>query len=248
MKYRNYSCALLLALLACAASGCSHQALSRATFEQNSTVNDIQYTEILQNLALFSKSPTALPWAVGMVSGEVTVTDELKTIGASRRWEQFWGIQPITDPRLLLKLQRLYQWQFGYYADNGGYGQLHDYATDKDPLHWQAYQHELANDLVSGLSPPFPARNVLDLLPLPGSGKPWFTFGLNVESTVNSFYSTQYGVVWIYVNNDLNNIEMLSKFSLFVLRLKASTSQNVNYTIQNDAELEKTESQTFDQP
>jgi hypothetical protein len=235
MRYKNYLCALSLVLLA-GVSGCTSNALSRTTFEQTSTINNIQFTEILQNLALFQQSPTALPWAVGIVGGEITVTDNLRTIGASREWEQNWKLLPITDPRVLLRLQRLYQWQFGYYIDDGGYGQVHSYATEKDPELWKSYQQQLATDLVAGLSPPFAVRDVIPLLPLPSSDKPWFNFGLNADSTFNSFYSTQYGLVWIYVNNDPSNVEMLSKFALFVVRLKASTSQNANYLIGNVTE------------
>ncbi len=65
---------LLLAILAC--SGCTHQQLSRSMVQQASTIMNIEYQMVVDNLAMLTYNPAVLPWAIRINDGTVQVNDE----------------------------------------------------------------------------------------------------------------------------------------------------------------------------
>lgn len=59
-----------------AGTGCTHIALERRTVKQASTLADVQYQQVLDNLAAFACNPEALPWHVKLKGGLVQVADQ----------------------------------------------------------------------------------------------------------------------------------------------------------------------------
>lgn len=65
---------LVAALLS--AAGCTHLALECRTVKQASTLTDLQYQQVLDNLAMFACNPDALAWHVKLKDGVVQIADQ----------------------------------------------------------------------------------------------------------------------------------------------------------------------------
>jgi hypothetical protein len=111
--------ALLLGL-----SGCSERYLRFATVSQASTLSELQYKMVLENLAALQDRPGILPWHVSISGGTTQATDigEAQVFfglnsayGASgtRSIVQQWGFNPVTDPDALRLLQIAYRRTMG---------------------------------------------------------------------------------------------------------------------------------------
>ncbi len=57
-------------------SGCGHLGLARRTILHGSTLSDMQYQQVLDNLAMFSCNPDALAWHVKITGGVVQLADQ----------------------------------------------------------------------------------------------------------------------------------------------------------------------------
>ena len=54
-------------------SGCTHTALERRTVNQASTMADLQFHQVLDNLAMFACNPDALAWHLKLAGGTIQV-------------------------------------------------------------------------------------------------------------------------------------------------------------------------------
>ena len=101
--------------------GCTALRLRQRTAHLGSTLPDLQYQQVLDNLAQFAENPGALPWHVNLREGTTQVTDSLSggaavDLGPPTDWlpQLFgsrtvvaqWGMAPVIDP-LELKLLRV---------------------------------------------------------------------------------------------------------------------------------------------
>ena len=129
MRHRTL---LLLAVLSVSA-GCTHRQLASSTVLTAGTVMDIHYRTVLNNLALFSCQPEALPNHIRLADGVVQINDQAGFGGAggftaftssrigidrfgpaaSRGVSEQWGSDAIGDPRDLKALQDLYRTALG---------------------------------------------------------------------------------------------------------------------------------------
>ena len=111
----------LLIFVSLAASGCTATRLRHRTTHLGATVPDLQYQQVLDNLAQFADNPGALPWHVTIREGTTQVTDSLSgggavDLGPPTNWlpQLFgqrtvvaqWGMAPVIDP-IELKLLRV---------------------------------------------------------------------------------------------------------------------------------------------
>ena len=71
---RVWFAVILSASLVCA--GCTHLALERRTVKQASTLTDLQYQQVLDNVAMFCCNKEALPWHLKLSGGLVQVADQ----------------------------------------------------------------------------------------------------------------------------------------------------------------------------
>ena len=68
---------LAAAVLVCAAGGCrTHLALRDSTLLTTSTLADLNYQQVLDNLARFEKNPGAMPSLAVINAGTVNVADQ----------------------------------------------------------------------------------------------------------------------------------------------------------------------------
>ncbi len=111
---------LALALLASLA-GCTADRLRDQTIKQGATFPDLEYQQVLDNLALFAANPAALPWHMNIREGTTQMTDSISAgavidlgppvdwfpqLFGSRTAVVQWGGSPVIDP-LALKLLRI---------------------------------------------------------------------------------------------------------------------------------------------
>jgi hypothetical protein len=109
--------------LACLA-GCTSGRLRQRTINQGATLPELQYQQVLDNLARFASSPDSLPWHVNLREGTTQVTDSLSGGAAldlgppvtwfpqllgSRTAVAQWGVAPVIDATELRLLRIAYR-------------------------------------------------------------------------------------------------------------------------------------------
>ena len=176
-------------------AGCSASRLRDMTVEVTSTLTDLQYQLVLDNLAMMTMNPALIPWHAKLDGGTVQISDDLRgevgvaasQIGSIADWVQGramvmpgrqrtlqWDIVPVTDPKELRDLQAAYQMALGYSTK----------------------------------------ENLLKSLDIPTG---WFEKGTRDEVPPDAVYTGQYRqhVVWVTPAG----IEGLSKLTLIVLSI-----------------------------
>jgi hypothetical protein len=114
----------MILALALAASGCTGHQLRKSTVGQARTLTDLQYQQVLDNLAIFSLDPSTLPWHVSLKTGVAQVTDTgsagaMLSIGSrvtaapnvlgTRSVVEQWSTVPVTDDMTLELLRIAYR-------------------------------------------------------------------------------------------------------------------------------------------
>jgi hypothetical protein len=109
--------------LACS-TGCTAARLRQRTIHQASTLPELQYQQVLENLARFAENPATLPWHVNLREGTTQITDSatggaLVDLGppavtqpqifGSRTVVAQWGMAPVIDPTELRLLRIAYR-------------------------------------------------------------------------------------------------------------------------------------------
>ena len=102
--------------------------LKQRTMHQASTLPELQYQQVLNNLAMFADNPAALPWHVNFREGTTQVTDSasagaavdlgppaetLPQIFGSRTIVVQWGMTPVIDATELRLLRIAYRRAIG---------------------------------------------------------------------------------------------------------------------------------------
>jgi hypothetical protein len=113
--------------LACV-TGCTTGRLRQRTVNQGRTLRELQYQQVLDNLALFSANPSALPWHVNLREGTTQITDSISggaalDIGPPVTWfpqllgsrtaVAQWGMAPVIDATQLRLLRIAYRRALG---------------------------------------------------------------------------------------------------------------------------------------
>lgn len=122
------ACILLIFAVVCTA-GCTAGRLRQRTINQCSTLPELEYQQVLGNLAMFVRNPSALPWHVNLREGTTQITDS-GTAGAlvdlgppavtqpqifgSRTAVAQWGMSPVIDPTELQLLRIAYRRALGF--------------------------------------------------------------------------------------------------------------------------------------
>ena len=119
---------LLVAAGLCCATGCTVGRLRQRTINQGNTLPELQYQQVLDNLAQFAENPSALPWHVNLREGTSQVTDSLSggalvdlgppastqpQLFGSRTVVAQWGMSPVIDATELNLLRVAYRRAFG---------------------------------------------------------------------------------------------------------------------------------------
>ena len=109
-------------------TGCTSGRLRQRTINQGSTLPELQYQQVLDNLALFATHPGSLPWHVNLREGTNQLTDSLSGGAAldlgppvtwfpqllgSRTAVAQWGMSPVIDATELRLLRIAYRRALG---------------------------------------------------------------------------------------------------------------------------------------
>jgi hypothetical protein len=112
---------VILAIGLACATGCTTGRLRQRTINQGSTLPELQYQQVLNNLALFAVNPASLPWHVNLREGTTQITDSVTAgslvdlgppavtqpqIFGSRTAVAQWGMSPVIDA-IELRLLRI---------------------------------------------------------------------------------------------------------------------------------------------
>ncbi len=107
-----------------ALTGCTTGRLRQRTINQGSTLPELQYQQVLDNLAQFATNPSALPWHVNLREGTTQITDSISGGAAldlgppvtwfpqllgSRTAVAQWGMSPVIDATELRLLRIAYR-------------------------------------------------------------------------------------------------------------------------------------------
>lgn len=116
---------LLIGMFVC---GCQHTHLRSLTLKQASTITDLQYQQVVENLALVSVNPDALPHFAIPTGGQSQV-DTAGTASFDQSWPDltrvlhlegqratsgFWSLEPVNDTDKLLRMQCAYRKALGF--------------------------------------------------------------------------------------------------------------------------------------
>lgn len=108
------------------ASGCMNQQLRLATRRNVNTLPDMQYQQVIDNLAAIASKPGLLPYLAVVGQGSIQVTDnrnsslglnittlpflpEILSFGASRNVTGTWSLGTITSPEKIRSMQAHYR-------------------------------------------------------------------------------------------------------------------------------------------
>jgi hypothetical protein len=142
---------VILAVALVCATGCTTGRLRQRTINQGSTLPELQYQQVLNNLALFAANPASLPWHVNLREGTTQITDSVTAgslvdlgppavtqpqIFGSRTAVAQWGMSPVIDATELRLLRIAYR-------------RAHGLAEMPDPEFLDELAHELKDQLAT---------------------------------------------------------------------------------------------------
>ncbi len=123
----------LVGILIVGCAGCTMMSLERHTVAQTDSAVALRYHEVLDNLALIAKDPSALPSYASIFSGTIFVQDQGQ-LGSTNIWpftgavasgsiagasslnrqiSQNWALDPISAPEKLEAMRAACQWAIG---------------------------------------------------------------------------------------------------------------------------------------
>jgi hypothetical protein len=97
--------------------------LKKSTLAQGQTLTDLEYTMVLDNIAMQRQMPGALPWHLKVTQGSIEIADDINGnfdytwgfgvdrtlgVGGGRDWNESWTVVPETDSSHLTALQTAY--------------------------------------------------------------------------------------------------------------------------------------------
>lgn len=209
-----------------AIAGCTHAQLQASTVATASTVMDIHYQMVLDNLARMVRNPSALPSEIRIKQGTVQVSDEFGlyrltfsgtasgSFGgprADRTVSEQWGADAISDPRAIKKLQDLYRTAMRL-------------PPLDDPAFLRQHERREKASKQSGNSDTG-AQTTIDMTHDVPSG--WFHVGVEGQVPDAARYVGHSGAVWVWVMPD--DVGDLSRFTLAMLFItKLGPGENDN--------------------
>lgn len=121
-----------MAISALAQTGCTHMALERHTVRQAATITDVRYQQVMNNLALMARTPSAMPHYALVTGGLAQVDDNVSGTGslmwgwmggdmgssstsqmlggtAQRTKSGNWSLDPLHEPERITAMRCVYQ-------------------------------------------------------------------------------------------------------------------------------------------
>ncbi len=235
MRWMSLAFVLLLPL-----GGCVHQYLQANVIAQTSTLRDMQYQQVMNNLAMFVEDPYTIPSQVKFVNGQAQVSDtasvnyeanwpphkpptqDLK-LPYQRQLTEFWQLSPVMDPGEIRALRKLYQWAVRHKSMDQEFNKreperpIPHAASRPTETHWRRGQ-ELPPDATMPSSEPVLVFQALTEEDVP-AGNDWLMVGKSAPHEAAYVGSYKDVVVWVMPEHR----EELGRFVMLTL-IKAPTS------------------------
>ncbi len=155
---------LICALLVLAPCGCTAARLKQGFTLQASTLSEMQYQQVLDNLAMFSCNPHSLAWHIRLNGGVVQVADQgqyniganlggpgyvAPNLGFGRNVLHQWNVDPVIDADDLDLLQLAYRKAINPFdADGAIKREAYDRISEFSAGYHIALTHEVAMDMI----------------------------------------------------------------------------------------------------
>lgn len=109
-------------------TGCTHGQLRFSTVRQGSTLTEINYKQVLDNMAICATDPNALPYFALATTGNTQITDTAALNALTLNWHPYsgagtilgsraivenWGLIPVVEPDRLEAMRCAYQMALG---------------------------------------------------------------------------------------------------------------------------------------
>jgi hypothetical protein len=124
--HRGRSGLILIILVVSVASGCMNQQLRRTACRNLSTLPELQYQQVVDNLAATASNPGSLPYLAVVGQGSIQVTDvgnssvginltpstlssSVLGLGAQRNLTGTWSMGTVTSPEKIRGMQAVYE-------------------------------------------------------------------------------------------------------------------------------------------
>jgi hypothetical protein len=223
-----------------ASVGCTHLQLTRSTLRQAGTITDLEYKQIVSNLAAFHCNPDVLPHFSVVGTGGTSITDQgslnvelewdavrlarkLLGLQAMREVQEQWTLAPVINPDKLRAIKAVFQLVvLGYATDPEADKLLKAYLGD-DYLQW------------------------ID--------RGWYGSGCKGHVPPNACYIAHAGDVYTWVTPE--GLEALSRITLVVLDIstldpnpppETPTKTVQAYHYRDDGKLDRIETSTSPDP
>jgi hypothetical protein len=229
----------VLVLAALMTAGCTHTILRNSTRHQAATLTDLQYQQVLDNLALQAACPGALPYfavtALGLTQVSDTgtsmdsvipnngirgLTSGIYNITSSRTLQENWTVVPVMDPDRLDRMRCLYQLALG----------LRPSGPDDHCAELEAFFGGHATPVHVG-GPAEPAAEAAHAQPCLARAVPtgWFCVGPKHKVPWKACYVGRYGRTYVWVMRD--GVEDLSRFTLSVLDIATAVGSGAHVRV-----------------
>ena len=155
---------LYIAQLLMLCGGCTGDRLRRRTINQGSTLTDIQYGQVLDNLAMFACNPDSLAWHVRVNGGLVQVADQGQFLlganlggpkiiapnaGIQTNLLHQWNVDPVIDADDLELLQLAYRKAVNPFDTDGSIKrEAYDRICELSSGYHIALTHQVAFDMI----------------------------------------------------------------------------------------------------
>ncbi len=211
-------------------AGCTHVQLATSTSRAASTVMEIQYQMVMDNLARMERFPATLPSQIRMKQGTVQVSDELglyqlEASGSAsgsfggprveRTVSEQWGADAICDPFAVKQLQDVYRaaLQLAPFRDPGFIDVERARASRHAGSTRNSSNQGGSGHTGSSRDGSSDAIATVDLQRDVPHG--WFHSGSRSQVPADAAYAGDSGGTWVWVTPD--QVGELSRFTLLVL-------------------------------
>ncbi len=193
--------------------GCTHVSLRNNTLKQESSLTDLQYRQVLDNIAMFCANPGALPYFALSSGGTAQVSDDgsisqgftwdatgfsspALNLSGTRNLTEAWTLAPVLDPDKLDRMRCAYQVLIG--ADSS------ECRPD-----CQSCKSRLCDVLGPDICDD---SKLMCFIP-----QGWYCVGKKHDVPTDASYYGHYGETYVWVNHQ--GVGGLTRFTLTILNL-----------------------------
>jgi len=212
---------MLLCGLAC---GCTSMRLERRTISQGSTLTDLQYDQVLNNLAMFACNPNSLAWHIRLNGGVVQLADQgqgfiganlggpgsvAPNIGLQANVVHQWNVDPVIEADDLELLQLAYRKAINPAdADGSIRREAYDKIAELSAGYHIALTREVAFDMIETMSQSADSKKMAKLERIKAALEKLYTEIEEISETAQSYEDIEESA---HAHHHLTKLEFLKE-------------------------------------